>query len=284
MARAAVKTAEAPKPTKSANALVPWEEQLARDAEVAAGMEANTGGGNFFSFKGGILSFNGANLPNNQMAVIVLDHIFENVFYEGEYNPNEIVPPTCFALGREELTLSPHEVVVAHGSDQHSHCQGCPMNAWGTADKGRGKACRNTRRLAVIPGGDLDDSGRFKPFTDEEHYEKAPVGFMKLPVTSVKGWATIVKQVAGALKRPPHGIYMKVKVIPDAATQFKVVFEPITKIADALMPAVMARREEVVSTIAFPYSMDRDETPAPAKGGRGKAPAQNARPAVKKKY
>ncbi len=282
MARAAAKTVE-PTPKKGANALIPWDEQMARDAETAAAMEANTGGGNFFSFKGGILSFNGAALPNNQMGVVVLDHIFENVFYEGEYDPTQVSPPTCFALGRDELTLAPHEVVVAHGSDQHGNCQGCPMNAWGTADKGRGKACRNTRRLAVIPAGELDEAGRFKPYTEEEHFEKAPIGYMKLPVTSVKGWATIVKQVAGALKRPPHGIFMKVRVVPDAQTQFKVNFEPISKAPDSIMPAIMARREEVMATIAFPYSMDRDETPAPAKGAaKGKAPAKNVRPEVKK--
>ena len=35
-------------------ALVKWDEELAKQAEIAAGMEANTGGGQFFSTKGEI--------------------------------------------------------------------------------------------------------------------------------------------------------------------------------------------------------------------------------------
>ena len=274
--------ARAPKP--SANALVPWDEQLAKDAEIAAGMEANSGGGQFFSFKSGILSFNDMPMPNNEMAVIILDSIFENVFYEGEYDPNNPTPPTCFAFGREELTVGPHQAVIDKGQDQHTNCQGCPMNQWGTAEKGRGKACRNTRRLGVIPAGEFTKTG-FSPFTDTAHYKDATVGFMKLPVTSIKGYATFVKQVAGGLKRPPYGIFTRVKVVPDAATQFKVVFEALDKVPDGLMQTIVDRRTEVMSTIDFPYSLDAPEqTVKPAGRGGKTSPVKNVRPAVKKKY
>jgi len=275
-------------PPKSANALVPWEEQLARDAEIAATAEANAGGGQFFSFKAGQLSFNGTPVPNNQMAVVIVDTVFENVFYEGEYNPAVIMPPTCFAFGREELTLAPHETVVERKQDQHNNCQGCPMNGWGTADKGRGKACRNTRRLGVIPAGDFSGAhGKFVAFDDEEQFAKAPVGFMKLPVTSVKGYANFVKQVAVTLKRPPHGIFARVSVTPDAQTQFKVVFEPLGLVPNHLMQTVMNRRQETMAIIAQPYNLDV-EAEAPASAGRGRAsPVPNKRPPVKggkKKY
>ena len=51
-------------------ALVKWDEELAKQAEIAAGMEANTGGGQFFSTKGGILSWQDAPLPGSQTAVL----------------------------------------------------------------------------------------------------------------------------------------------------------------------------------------------------------------------
>ena len=113
--------ARTPKPssTTSSNALIPWEEQLARDAEVAVAMEANTGGGQFFSVKGGVLAFNDAPLPGNQMAVVILDSILENVFYEGEYDPSTPMAPTCFAFSRDELTMGPHQTVIDHKQDQH---------------------------------------------------------------------------------------------------------------------------------------------------------------------
>ena len=68
-----------PTPTTASKALVPWDEQLARDAEIAAELERNAGGGSFFSVRGGMLTFNDAPVPNNTMGVIIVDGIFENV-------------------------------------------------------------------------------------------------------------------------------------------------------------------------------------------------------------
>ena len=83
-------------------ALVTWDEELARQAEIAASMEASAGGGQFFSTKGGILSWQDSPLSGNQMAVIILDSILENVFYEGHYDPDAPQSPTCFAFSRDE--------------------------------------------------------------------------------------------------------------------------------------------------------------------------------------
>lgn len=269
---------EAPKASQT-TAVTNWDEELARQAEVAAAMEANTGGGNYFSLKGGILALNDQAIPNNQMAVIILDSILENVFYEGAYNPDVQMPPTCFAFGRDDTTIAPHANVVERGQGQNEQCTGCPMNVFGTADTGRGKACRNTRRLGMIPAGDLDLAGKFTQFTDEEHFTTATAAFMKLPVTSVKGYATFVKQLSGALKRPPHGIFTKVKVIPDAKTQFRVIFEPIAVVPNNLMAIVMKRNQEVKAVIEQPYNLDVEAQPEkPA----AKAKPANVRPPVKK--
>jgi len=42
------------KSVKQTTALVKWEEELARQADAAAAQEASTGGGQFFSLRGGI--------------------------------------------------------------------------------------------------------------------------------------------------------------------------------------------------------------------------------------
>jgi len=266
--------------TKSANALTPWQEQLARDAAVAAEMEQNSGGGQFFSTKGGILAFNDAPMKNNEMAVIILDTIMENVFYDGTYNPDVASSPLCFAFGRDEATMKPHENAIKNGSEQFDKCKGCPMNEFGTANVGKGKACRNTRRLALMSAGGFDDQGRFRQIDDVEHYESiGAMGMMKLPVTSIKGYAAFVKQVAGVLLRPPHGIFTKVKVIPDPKTQFKVIFEALGPIPDEFMPAVMKRNLEAKAIIEQPYNL---EVEAPAAAPKGRA-AASKRPEVKKR-
>jgi hypothetical protein len=266
-------------PTKKpGTAVANWDEELARQADVAAGMEANVGGGQFFSAKGGVLQFDGSPLPGNQAAVVIVDTILENVYYECSYNPDSPQAPTCFAFGREDNEMEPHASVdtTPEFERQSDVCHGCPMNDFGTAVVGRGKACRNTRRLALIPAGSYNSKGDLDMFDDVEHFAKTPIAFMKMPVTSVKGYATFVKQVSGALRRPPHGVFTRISVIPDAKTQFKVLFEVIEKVPNELMSAIMQRHTDAGSVIEFPYS-PVEEAAAPARGSGKAAPAKKTR-------
>lgn len=263
---------------KTSKTIARWDDELAKQAEIAADMEANTGGGQFFSIKGGILSWQDSPLPNNEMAVIILDSIFETVYYEGEYDPDTPQSPTAFAFGRDEKEMRWHE-----NSDPEFAGQLCSdtwVCEWGSADRGRGKAARETRRLGMIPAGTFDRSGDLELFEEEDHFAKTTVGYMKLPVTSVKGYANFVRQVAGALKRPPFGIVTRVSVVSDPKTQFKVIFEPLEKVDDKLMPVIMQRREEVMEVIDFPYQIEEEE-PAPKTSRKAQQPRSKA--AAKKK-
>lgn len=238
-------------------AIAKWDEELAKYATEAAKVEAAAGGGQLFSIRGGQLSWQDSHIPNNEMAVIIVDTIFENVLYEGKFDPDTMLAPTCFAFAREEGDLTPHQIVVAAGQNQSTDgCKGCEHNEWGSADTGRGKACRNTRRLALLPAGTFNRNGDFELFEEENHYATATVGFLKLPVTSVKGYANMVKQVAGAMRRPPFGVIIRVSVMPDPKTQFKVNFDVLDLVPDYLMGTIMRRREEVMATIDFPYQLD----------------------------
>lgn len=246
-----------------------WEEELAKEAEVAAGMEEGTSTGQFFSMKSGVLSFNGSPMANNQMAVIILDSVLENVYYQGEYDPDTPSGPSCFAFGRDEKTMEPHKIVVEAGSQMAPQCHGCECNEWGSADKGKGKACRNTRRLAMISAGTMDANGKFK-LEEEDVIAASALAYMKLPVTSVKGYAAFVKQVSGALRRPPFGIATRVTVMADPKTQFKVTFEPIMSLPDEVMAAVMARHKEAMAVIEFPYQLQEGAPPPPPKKAKPK--------------
>jgi len=104
----------------------------------------------------------------------------------------------------------------------------------------------------LIPAGNFTN-GKFKLIDDEEHYASTTIGYLKLPITSVKGFSGFVKQITTTLRRPPHGIVAKVKVVPDASSQFKVLFEPLMNVPDSLMGVIMKRREEAVAAIEFPY-------------------------------
>lgn len=68
------------------------------------------------------------------------------VYYAGKYNPDEIVPPTCWA--------NDGDVPDAGVKDkQSSSCATCPQNIAGSGE-GNSRACRFQRRIAVVLEGD----------------------------------------------------------------------------------------------------------------------------------
>ncbi len=95
-------------------------------------------------------------LPDGQssdgpLECIVLDFAWFMVHYPGVYNSANPQQPNCFAVGRENPdggNLAPHDTVE---KPQHSDCKDCPKNEWGSAPTGKGKACKNQRRLIVVP-------------------------------------------------------------------------------------------------------------------------------------
>lgn len=261
MARA-TKAAKAPAKKTTGKALIPFEERLRQQAQVATAIEENVGsGGQMIGTRGGRLSFGGAEVPGNKMNVIIIDHVLENHLYEGRFDPDTPQSPICFAFGRSEPEMSPHE---NSAEPQHDMCKGCPMNEWGSADTGSGKACKNVRRLALITEDQLDD------------VESAQVAYLKVPVTSVKGWAGYVRQLANTLERPPLGVITEISLVPDPKSQFKMQFKLVEAIDDGdVLEALFNKQETVATEIEFPYAPPGEEDEKPARGkGRGRGHAK----------
>lgn len=256
------------KPTKS-TAVANYDEQLAAmmQQEVEIEKSVNTGG-KFISTKGGQLTYDGQPMKNNEMYVVIVDHIFENAYYEGRFNPDNPQPPTCFAFGRNEKDLIPHVNVTEAGQDQCDNCTGCPLNQWGS--EGRGKACKNVRRLALLPAGHVDHKTDELELYDEDHFAAAEVAYLKLPVTSTKGFSTYVKQVAQAYNKPVLGVITRVYTTPDPKTQYKVNFEAIDEVPAELLGTLMQRRSAVMEEIDFPYSLEREGHEESKPKGRGR--------------
>ncbi len=246
-----------------------WADEMAKYATEVADKEQMPSG-NFISIKGGVMTIGGSPVKDNKVKVIIVDHVYENAKYDAEYDPDAPAPPSCYAFGRTEDELKPHEKASQPAHDQ---CTGCANNVFGSAEKGKGKACKNTRRLALVSADELSaDSVR-----------DGTVLFLKLPVTSTKGWAYYVKGLAATLKRPPFGVITEIAVVPDPATQIKITFQACGNVPDEVMGAVMERREKVAGEIMFPYG-DAPEA-KPAKGKKGAKPAKGkkgAKPAPAK--
>lgn len=268
-------------------AVVDWEKEMAAQAQLAADAQrASGGGGKFFSMKGGILSFDGNPMPGNRAAVIVIAATLENSYYPDPFVEGVPSSPRCFAFGQHESQLEPHVAVDGdpYFDRQNMECAGCPQNEWVSARTGRGKACSNVERLALIPCGAFKEkgSGRSKeilfegPFEDEDHYAKAGTAFIKLPVMSVKNFASYVRELNANMQRPPHGVFTEMWVEPDPKSQFVVKFEVIDKVPAALLGTIMARHAKEQATIDFPYQppLEADEAKPSASTNKlkGKAP------------
>ena len=94
-------------------------------------------------------------MPDGQsgevLECVVLDFNWFMVNYPGAYNANNPQSPNCFAVGRESPDsgeLKPHPEAA---DPQFDNCKDCPKNQWKSAPSGNGKACKNQRRLIVLP-------------------------------------------------------------------------------------------------------------------------------------
>jgi hypothetical protein len=242
--------------------LVKWDAELAKLAGAATETEKNVGaGGNMIKLQGGRLQYQGAEIPENKMRVIILDHVLHNAWYKGKFNSAVPQSPECYAFARVEEDLAPHE---KSPEPQNEQCKGCAMNEWGSADTGRGKACGNKRRLGLISESDLED------------IMGAEVAYLHIPVTSVKGWAGYVRQLDELLKRPPLAVITEITVIPDNDTQFKVLFKMVEQIEDGdKIGELIEKAKTVAKEIMFPYP----EFTAPAEPVKRGARGRNVTPA-----
>ena len=235
-----------------------WKERMAGYAKQAVAIADEAGsGGQFLSFKAGQITYKGAAVAGNKLDVVVLHGILENALYGADYDSDNPQPPICYAFGTSEDEMKPHPKAP---SPQHEKCVGCEKNKFGSAEKGRGKACKNIMRLAVISAKPLD----------ADTVKKAEVVYMRVPVMSVGNYTQYTKQLNALHGLPPFAVVTQLGTVPDAKSQFRVTFEDIGHIEDeAVGDLIIAQYEAQVESIKFPYTVatvkDEEEAKPEAK-------------------
>lgn len=251
---------------KGGGAVVRWDEEIARRAQMQKDAERHVLMGNQISLQGGIMQFNGQPIKDNVLDAIVLDGILMNTLYKDKFKSGEARSPICYAFARDEKELKPHEKSF---KPQHPQCKGCWANEFDTNDRG-GKACQNRRRLAIIPAD-------FK--MSAKAIEEAHQAYLAVPVTSVKGWAMYVNKLADILKKPTFAVITTISVVPDGKTQFKLVFEPKEEIKGGpdIQRAILARVTQAEKNIAFAFP-DYKEGEGGGRGGGKKGEKKGNNP------
>lgn len=246
---------------KETTALVPWQDELAEAAKRSAQAEKGGGGGlPTISFRGGVISVDDEEVDGGELDVVILQAIHENRYFGAKFDPNNTTAPKCYAFADpEEMDpdeMKPHEEASDPQSDA---CATCPMNEWDSSDTGRGKACKNIRKFAVIPADEAED------------LEEAEVRAFTIPVTSVKNWSRYVRTLAD-MGRPYWSVVTRVKVSPDKKSQFKVTFSFVEQVDfesnPELFPAYKAKRKELSDILQQPYVSVREEEEPPRRASR----------------
>ena len=244
MKKTTKETALAVKPVTAVAAPGTWEEEMAAEAKAAAATVAPAS--QRLSFKGGNISLGDAKLEN-PLPIIIADFGFENALYEDAYDPERPASPVCFALGRVEAEMKPHELST---KPQAEKCQGCPHNEFGSS--GKGKACKNSLRLAIISGGVADDG-----------VAGTEVLNATLPPTNLGAWGNYVKGLRD-MGLPPWGAITELKN-EVFKTWFKVSFRPVGRVTQAVYAGIKARRASIEEQLFQPFKPREEEPVKPVK-------------------
>lgn len=241
----------------SQTAMTPWMAELAAAAVADAAKERS--GYLSAKVKSHDLYINGEAVPDNEIFVVPLVSVYENVFYEDGYDADaEASAPDCYALGVDEDQLKPAENVESPGADL---CSKCPNNAWGSGS-GRGKACKNKRKIAFVACPSANGAPKQPTAQDIAEGE---VAIIRPPVTSTKEWGDFVRKAAALAKRPIYGVIAKLSVVKDAKTQFKIKWAPVALLSEEAVRAAYERRPTILTDLVRSYERTAVEEKSAAK-------------------
>lgn len=177
-------------------------------------------------------------LPNGQTTagpidVCIVDFRAIHNFWEEKFDPKNIKPVACFAIATNPKGMVPSNNAPLK-QDDGKGCDTCPMNAFGS--EGTGKACKEGRRLALLPAS---DDG-----LDVDH--EADLWTIDVSPTAIKGFDSYVQGVARTFGQPPVAFLTEV-AFDESQTYAKLVFSnprPVVSIGDAL--ARQAEAKEIL--------------------------------------
>lgn len=206
----------------TANLPVNYRAQMANEAaEISKRIAAPSGDRIRSSSNRALITPDG--MEGEELEVVVVDFISVNLFYEGAYDRDNPQAPACFALGDQPAILVPSANSPATQSDS---CAMCPNNQFGSL--GKGKACKNTRLLAVMP---LSQDG-----------EVPPIWLLSIPPTSLKTFDAYVQSLANRLKTTPVAVLTRI-TLDQSVTYFAPRFTTVRPLTDEELGVFFPQRE-----------------------------------------
>lgn len=179
--------------------------------------------------------------PRGSIDVVILKanpHL-SKIWYENGWQDGSNAPPDCSSTnGVTPEANSPKK--------QSALCATCPRNAWGTAPNGgKGKACADSRRMAVVPLPDIQNEALGGPI------------LLRCPAASLQDLAAFDQKLS-QLGYPYYSV--GVKIAFDPAESFpKFVFTALRPLTDDEARMVIAHQQS--DAVARVISEEAPPTP-----------------------
>jgi hypothetical protein len=236
--------------------IVSWEDRAKREAkEVTENMRPDVG---TLKFDKGYLSYEGVNIPDNRMNVVILASTYLNRWYPDKWQPGVEKIPDCFSQSLTGRDMKPHPLSI---NVQNTDCMTCPQLKWGSEpERKKAKWCKEQFDLVFLPADAL---------TSPEAVAKAGVARGIIPVTSGTAWKMFAMQlVAGG--DAPWQFMVELSVKPHAKNQYEVLWDKKGKITDvAILNSIAARLDWARELTLEPYK-EREVEAAPVDTGKKK--------------
>ena len=224
-----------------------WKKQLRDDAQEEA-ERTPAGTGNRISLKrSGQFSFQGADIGDS-IDVIIVDHVAMKTYYDEDYEEDNPVPPACFALKPSAKNIAPHP---DSPDKQAETCAECWANEW-TSGRGRGKACSDKNRLAILHVDALDD-----------------LVMLEVPVTSGAAFNKYVTGLTKAAEVPSYAVITRM-TMDDHADYQKLIFELVEEVNEEQLAASMSKRKAARDMCMEPFDTTGREEAKGRKGAKKK--------------
>lgn len=218
-------------PRETSNLPIDYAEQLSKESQditkriqSSGGSKIRSSGNRVFILPGGVES--------PEIEGVIVDFTAMNTYYDRPFDRDNPTPPACYAIGTVPSQLVPPKDVPDRQAD---NCVTCPLNQFGTALSGKGKACSNKRVLALLPIDDVEGE----------------IMTLDVPPGSIQSFDSYVAGLSAKHKTVPIGVITKVKLDP-GQQYFSPRFEVVRPTSNAELGGFMGRRDEAQKIIATP--------------------------------
>jgi hypothetical protein len=240
-------TAVATKP-KTGTALVNMQDAIKNEIANIASRTGNPGG-DVIRLSGKKFTLPDGSVHPGPLKVVIVDFVTTRHFYDRPFDQKNPCPPACYAISVTPTGMVPPKDVPVRQNDE---CSKCPNNEFGSA--GDGKACKESRFLAVIP---------------EDADANTELAVISVSPTGIKRLDSYVRSLAGSLQKAPFQVITEISF--DTSVDFpSLMFGNPQPAEPDLVATAFNMREAARARLTAPIDTSQ-YTPPTKKGGVAKS-------------